>query len=339
MKKYVLVSLCFLLLANFCQAETLDRWPVDFTQPENLLSSPFGPRLKASDNYRYDFHRGIDIPGSETDAVKATKYGKVFRIFYAGDPDSPYPNGGTVVILRHAFSAPYTFHDATHAYYYTLYMHLSSVSSNLKLNQYVDAGTLLGYIGHSGDTDFNHLHFEIRVGTVCSLASSCNKGYDPHINPYNFLPYNDTNNATLDVRIENDDVLLDITTLRKELDLNKFSVQVVSKTCAIQEKTLNFDTREGLDATSAASLDTPDYAGIIISPTEFSNHSANFNLQLTFQELIKADSTQLRVSIWDVHGNKVAAHTVNLLTPEKRVQPQSLNTLELFTDIAYRLNN
>jgi len=36
------------------------RWNEDFA--DFPLSSSFGPRQKASENFRYDYHRGIDIP-------------------------------------------------------------------------------------------------------------------------------------------------------------------------------------------------------------------------------------------------------------------------------------
>lgn len=56
----------FLLVALFAHISFTYNvlWPVSgsFSQPDLPQSSPFGPRLKASESFRYDWHRGVDIP-------------------------------------------------------------------------------------------------------------------------------------------------------------------------------------------------------------------------------------------------------------------------------------
>ncbi|WP_217550886.1 M23 family metallopeptidase, partial [Pantoea sp. GbtcB22] len=47
------------------------------------------------------------------------------------------------------------------SYYYA---HLSAYAPDLKVGQLVDAGTLVGLVGHTGDAYGPHLHFEVHPG-------------------------------------------------------------------------------------------------------------------------------------------------------------------------------
>ncbi len=131
-------------------------------------SSPFGPRQKASEDYRYDWHRGVDIPQAEGSPVYAIEDGMV-RIA-GSDPGYSDP----LVQLRHGSSAPYR---------YSNYMHMATVA--VAPGDLVTAGDLLGTSGHS-DSGFEHLHFEIRDG---GLYQEYNR------NPWGYLPYTDTTPA------------------------------------------------------------------------------------------------------------------------------------------------
>ena len=42
----------------------------------------------------------------------------------------------------------------------TVYAHQSELAA--EVNQYVEAGQLIGYVGSTGDSSGNHLHFEVR---------------------------------------------------------------------------------------------------------------------------------------------------------------------------------
>jgi murein DD-endopeptidase MepM/ murein hydrolase activator NlpD len=44
------------------------------------------------------------------------------------------------------------------------YAHLSKYAAGLKTGQLVDAGALVGYVGHTGDAFGPHLHFEVHPG-------------------------------------------------------------------------------------------------------------------------------------------------------------------------------
>ena len=154
------------------------------------VSGTFGPRQKASDGYRYDFHRGIDIPGTAGEDIKAARGGVVFRVYYeCPDFDNcyhSYPRGGTVVIIKHTGGVPpglritngfdYHFDNDTGLssavprtspiqepinIYYTLYMHLQDVASSDQNNLHSESapdliqGSLITegqVIGRMGDT-------------------------------------------------------------------------------------------------------------------------------------------------------------------------------------------
>lgn len=71
-------------------------WPTSGTSTRDFpLSSTFGPRLKASEACRYDFHRGIDIPVPCDTPVRAIADGTV-RL--PGDYDS---HTDRLVQIRH----------------------------------------------------------------------------------------------------------------------------------------------------------------------------------------------------------------------------------------------
>ncbi|MBU0731804.1 M23 family metallopeptidase [Patescibacteria group bacterium] len=311
MKNKVLIIFLFFLFCLPASAETLTTWPVDFTEPWDDFSSPFGPRLKASESYRYDFHRGIDIPGDTSDGVHNVKDGTVFRIYTEGGPDSPYPNGGTVVIVRHNFDSTYEFHGAQ-TRFYSLYMHLDSVAPGLAEDDAISEGDLVGYIGQTGETDYDHLHFEIRVGTTCSLESSCPKGYDPHINPMNFLSHPENNNATGTLEREGDDYAVSVEIPRADLDLNRFWMKATSDDgFSTLTKILDFNLREGVDASTTEAIDTNEYDGILIEPSAFNASTPAEDMKVTFRNMKLTSAGTVKVIVKDVHENILYTKTVS----------------------------
>lgn len=211
----ILFSFSLSLLFPLAQAEVLHLWPSEST----AVSSPFGPRLKASDDYRYDFHRGLDISGELGDPIYAISSGEVYRVYEEGN--TVYPDGGNVVILRHS--------DSTGDNFYSLYLHLNSIA--VIEGDVVSQGFILGTMGQSGDTTFTHLHFEIREGTTCSLESqleggSCSYyGYDPHVNPMGYLGTDDQEAPELDI-LELNPLKVRISTSIQALDFNRIEVRI-----------------------------------------------------------------------------------------------------------------
>lgn len=117
-------------------------WPVP-----GAVTSPFGPRWGS-------MHTGIDIDSGAGVPIKAAKAGTVIMAAW-------YGGYGNCVIIDHGGG------------FSTLYAHQSSVA--VSEGQSVGQGTVVGYVGGTGNVTGPHLHFETRVGG------------SPQ-NPVNFLP-------------------------------------------------------------------------------------------------------------------------------------------------------
>lgn len=101
-------------------------------------------------------HRAIDIGGSLGNPIYSSDAGVVV---YAGWNDWGY---GNVVMVDHGNN------------WQTLYAHLDSY--NVQCGYYVDAGTVIGALGSTGNSSGPHLHFEMRYNGVPQ-------------NPNNFFTY------------------------------------------------------------------------------------------------------------------------------------------------------
>jgi len=277
------------------------------------FSSVFGPRLKASEDDRYDFHRGIDIPGTNGQEVFAIADGSFYKAYEEGS--SSYPNGGNVVVISHNLDGVSSFHDQEVTRFYSVYMHLDSFGAAAQAylssaeQQSISQGDVIGVMGSSGDTDFTHLHLEIRMQTTCSLeyqlanpASSCaGYGFDPHVNPLEFfvdevssdqftIALGEATDSEIEVVVYAesdallvDGVLFDIYSDEAQTDL-------------IYSKSLSFDSREGFDATSTTALDNSEVDGFVIEPESFTSASTSY--LMTFKASIPDDVWEGRSEIF-----------------------------------------
>jgi murein DD-endopeptidase MepM/ murein hydrolase activator NlpD len=100
------------------------------------------------------FHNGIDICGSHGTPIHAVADGIVVKAEYCDDY-------GNMVIVRHPASG-----------YSTLFGHMSRIA--VSYGEKVKRGELIGYMGSTGRSTGNHLHFSI----LCS---------DQFLNPMDFL--------------------------------------------------------------------------------------------------------------------------------------------------------
>ncbi len=113
-------------------------WPLPASW--NTLSSLFGNRIHPITG-RPNNHTGIDVPASKGTNIYAAKSGVITTSTY----NRSY---GNYVVVSHS--------DGTS----TLYAHMSK--RNATVGKTVKQGAVIGYVGTTGSSTGNHLHFEVR---------------------------------------------------------------------------------------------------------------------------------------------------------------------------------
>jgi murein DD-endopeptidase MepM/ murein hydrolase activator NlpD len=171
----------------------------------DAVESAFGPRFQTS-TQRYDFHRGIDVDGTQGDNIVAVLPGRFYEYV-------EFSAGGFTVVLEHDFAQTVTLNGRNYDHFYTYSMHLwddgipgngQSTDDLLtgvtweKLSSGngtpVVAGQHIGEMGNSGSSGgtpyADHLHLELRAGARTSLSfqldnleTTTQHGFDPHLNP------------------------------------------------------------------------------------------------------------------------------------------------------------
>lgn len=121
-------------------------WPLAGSY--NVLSSLFGPRIHPV-THRPGNHSGIDIPAPSGTNIFAAKSGVVITAEKGTGGSWSY---GNYVIVSHS--------DGTS----TLYAHMSRIGC--KKGDTVKQGQVIGYVGTTGRSTGNHLHFEVRTGST-----------------------------------------------------------------------------------------------------------------------------------------------------------------------------
>jgi murein DD-endopeptidase MepM/ murein hydrolase activator NlpD len=128
-----------------------------FSSPvEGTTTSGYGPRNGS-------FHYGIDFPGTGLISIKAALEGVVSKSYYS----SSY--GHVVFIL----------HTAGGQEYETVYAHMRDRA--VKVGDFVKTGAHLGYMGNTGESRGQHLHFEIHKGRWNAKKTNA-------VNPVDYLP-------------------------------------------------------------------------------------------------------------------------------------------------------
>lgn len=258
-------------------------------RPERITSQ-FGPRWKSTED-RYDFHRGIDFYGQPGEPIIAIGDGEVHRVYLEGG--KVYPNGGNTLILRHSPRAPFAFHGKAIHRFYSLYLHLQEI--HVRQGDKVTEGQRIAAMGSSGSTRFTHLHFEIRLGTTCSLEyqrrnprSACAAfGFDPHVHPFHFI--NGAKRGEVSISHQpGEPYVVTYAASRADLDLNEI---------ATDKGILNFNTREGIDATSTRALDNFDFGWVRLRPERFSGRNKLLVYRLEFPH------PPAFVQFTDIYGN------------------------------------
>ena len=105
------------------------------------LTSPFGMRTHPITG-DYKMHNGIDMAAPEGTPIYAAKGGQVSIAAYSA-------SAGNYVQINHGDG------------YRSVYMHMTGYT--VKPGQYVAQGQLIGYVGNTGASKGNHLHFGISL--------------------------------------------------------------------------------------------------------------------------------------------------------------------------------
>jgi len=288
-------------------------WPLSgTTAPDLPVASAFGPRLKASENYIYDFHRGVDIPAPVGTPVHAIADG-VVRL--AGNYSS---YSDTVVQIRHYKPGSGPMTCANRGCYYSNYMHLSSVA--VSEGGSVHKGDIVGYTGAS-ESGFAHLHFEIRDNGI--YQKNC-------INPWKAMPYQDTMN--LSISFVNDPDFSDpltpeaeaiVSSPSNELDFNRVKIEVFDisggSEVSLASQTYDIESWNYLytpESNPDQYLTNPDFNGIEVSPDVFNAREETYLVRFRFHDLhlpYAPQQARVRISAFDVKENSVqASHDISL---------------------------
>lgn len=115
-------------------------------------------------------HAGIDYCGSTNDNIYATASGRVMLASNAADGTRSSTDNrglGRTIIIAHKMP------DKSNVY--SLYAHLTSISSDITVGKYITKGYYLGKKGMSGGGSNNvvHLHFEMKNSTELGNVPNC----------------------------------------------------------------------------------------------------------------------------------------------------------------------
>ncbi|MEG1661774.1 MAG: peptidoglycan DD-metalloendopeptidase family protein, partial [Clostridiales bacterium] len=128
-------------------------WPLPGSYGLDSVTSEYGNRIHPILNTKR-MHTGIDIGAPNGTQIYAAADGKILYVGWV----SGY---GQTVMIDHGSSIT------------TLYGHMSGYGK-FSTGQYVSAGDIIGYVGSTGVSSGNHLHFEVRVN-------------GNHTSPWNYL--------------------------------------------------------------------------------------------------------------------------------------------------------
>ena len=284
-------------------------WPAEGIDASSI-SSPFGPRLKASTGMNYDFHRGIDIAMQRGTPLVAIADGEVA---IAGKHRTYRDD---VVQLKHFKSREGDASCEVRGCYYSNYVHIERTAPGLAVGKKVKRGELVAYSGVGPLSGFPHLHFEIRDG---------GRWQKDAVHPLSYLPYQDTANLTLRVieaELDRDanqiELAVRVIAPRSETDFTGVSAEVLDSADRVVVRH-SFD----MEAWNAAytpkrapnrHLDDRDFNGFTIHPARFSTRTPTYEIIFRFNALaipVGASPHRVVIEAVDLGGNAVR-HTVEL---------------------------
>eukprot|EP00899_Mesostigma_viride_P019583 jgi/Mesvir1/27626/Mv07358-RA.1 len=248
-------------------------WPLSNSATIDMpQSSPFGPRLKAAENFRYDWHRGIDIWTPFGTPMVAIADG-IVRI-NGSHPDFA---DGVIQVMHTGWdeseldSSYWTEPTLKDGAFYATYLHISQ--SFVSLGQAVSKGEVIGLSGASVN-EYDHLHFEIRRTYYSSDA----------LNPWRALPYNGSDSltvTTLDLTPAvggTYNITVNVSVAPYDLTFNRIEIFLLDGQGANLTRNPTQKWHYDIEEANAAEpneilLDNPFLDGILIAPGKFQNKS------------------------------------------------------------------
>lgn len=116
----------------------------------HYVTSKYGNRTYTNNGKKIsDFHKGIDLVGSGTDYIIAAADGTVLKTLNTCSGRTP--SQGNYVTIKHSDGKE------------TVYYHMKKGSVTVKAGDKVKKGTVIGYMGSTGNVTGAHLHFGLKV--------------------------------------------------------------------------------------------------------------------------------------------------------------------------------
>jgi murein DD-endopeptidase MepM/ murein hydrolase activator NlpD len=250
-------------------------WPIaGMTEPERM-TDPYGPRLLGG---AYDFHRGIDLNEPRGTPVLALLPGTVVRRRTAplGSTDQRL---GKYLVVAHE--------DAEGNAFQTKYQHLNSM--HVREGEDVVCGQTIGTVGDSGvDINTVHLHFALSVGRDDGVFARSGTR-----NPLHILPYT-PGTKFLEIRRTDTELSMVLVQERSSTDVVRWEIAPAGHPLKI----LDWESREGMDPDDD---DSNPWAGITVTPDDFSLGSESYRVTLSY-EGDWADLSSCSVTLYDVRG-------------------------------------
>lgn len=139
----VAITLCSILVVNVSAASFDPVWPCQNARYISTYYRYWNSGNPKTHGTRSNFHNAIDIAGSSGDAIYAVESGTVTETGYQASGFGHY------VVIEHPANG-----------LRSLYGHLK-YSPAVSKGQYVSRGQVVGYMGTTGNSSGNHLHFEL----------------------------------------------------------------------------------------------------------------------------------------------------------------------------------
>jgi len=139
-------------------------WPTDTKR----ITSKYGPRKHPITGATQSFHNGVDIAQSGSRPIYAVADGLVRRSYLS----SSY---GETIMIKHSING---------LIWESVYAHMRSGSRKFRVGDKVKQGDVIGFMGSTGNSTGQHLHFELHKKGLWNIKKSNS------VNPEDYLDKN-----------------------------------------------------------------------------------------------------------------------------------------------------